>query len=130
MKPFIFFLTTLPFLLGAQNNELLNRLKLQIAEERIRVIKNDADLSNLNERLVREHKKLARALAEHPQIKDSKLNAQELTALKLKLLKNDEDLNDRRLNNLKLHRSFEAKLLKNKILKRLYSQLDFIKKRK
>jgi len=126
MPKLIFILIAFPFLLFAEapSQDLLNRLKLQITEERLRLIKENDDLDTLNQRIIREHKKLATALAEHPQIMNSKLSEPKLAALKLKLLAEDEDLNDRRLNIIKLHRSLEDKLMKNKILKRLYQQLE------
>ncbi|MCM8534529.1 MAG: hypothetical protein NE334_01190 [Lentisphaeraceae bacterium] len=132
MKKLSFILFLIPLFIFAQsdNTALKSRIKLQIAEERIRLIKKDGDLTNLQDRILREYKKLDNFLKNHSEIKkNSKLANKELTALKLKLLEEDEDLRVLRMRILKLHRSLEDKLLKNKILKRLYSQLETLEKK-
>ncbi|MCM8532473.1 MAG: hypothetical protein NE330_15015 [Lentisphaeraceae bacterium] len=132
MKKTCFILFLIPLFIFAQSDKvaLKSRIKLQIAEERIRLIKKDGDLTNLHDRILREYKKLDGFLKNHSEIKkNSKLGDKELTALKLKLLEEDEDLRVLRMRILKLHRSLEDKLLENKILKRLYSQLEILEKK-
>ena len=101
---------------------------MAIAEQRLKIMKEDGDAANLYSRILREYKKLNDHLMEHSKVKGSKLKDKELTALKLKLLEEDEDLNDSRQRIIKLHRSLEDILRKDPQLQTLYSQLQKLKK--
>lgn len=129
MKKLIILLSlAVPFIVSADSAKKFKELKMAIAEQRLKIMKEDGDAANLYSRILREYKKLNDQLLEHSEIKGSKLNDKELTALKLKILEEDEDLNNSRQRIIKLHRSLEDILRKNSRLKTLYSQLKKLKK--
>ena len=128
MKKIIIFLSLLLPLIVSANSKEINEVKMAIAEQRLKIMKEDGDAANLYSRILREYKKLDEQLAEHSEIKGSKLQDKELTALKLKLLEQDEDLNDSRQRIIKLHRSLEGILHKNLRLKQLNAKLQKLKK--
>ena len=104
---------------AATKEQQLNAAKLELAQERLRLIKADQELTLAHQRLLRKHKALAEALAKHPQIKGSKLKERQLTQLKVKLLREDEELRESREDILKMHRKLEDELLKKKSIAEL-----------
>ena len=126
MKKILVILVVFQILLSLEAAETpeIKDLKFAIAKQRLKVIKADGDAANLHARILREYKKLDDQLNEHPSIKNSKLDDKSLTALKLKLLQEDENLNESRLNIVKLHRSLEVILRKDAIIKQMYDKLN------
>ena len=110
----ISFLSLAVSLSAATPLQKLNAAKLELAHERLRVIRADEDLNLTHQRLMRKHRALAEALAKHPKIKGSKLKEPQLTQLKVKLLREDEELREFREVILKMHRKLEDKLAKKK----------------
>ncbi|NQZ57539.1 MAG: hypothetical protein HRT88_08735 [Lentisphaeraceae bacterium] len=125
----ISFLCLAVSLSAASPQQKLNAAKLELAHERLRVIKADEDLNLAHQRLMRKHRALAEALAKNPKLKNSKLKEPQLTQLKVKLLREDEELREFREVILKMHRKLEDELLKKKSIVVLMEKVEALGKK-
>ena len=107
-----------------------DELRLELTKTRLKVIQSETALKTLFDRILRAHIQLKRILERHPEyIKNKKMKEPELSMLKLKLLREDEDLRDQKESIIKLHRKLEEELLKNPEVKELTDKLASVERR-